>query len=66
MYQAGEAVAAAADEGAPRLGDGFLKVAESAGGYGAKIDHPDALPDALQQCAAGSLARVVRPCCTPA
>jgi len=50
MYPAGEAIAAAQFEARLASGMDFSKVAESAGGYGVKIDHPDALPDAIQQC----------------
>jgi acetolactate synthase-1/2/3 large subunit len=50
MYPAGEASAAAQFESRLASGMDFSKMAESAGGYGAKVDHPDALPDAIQQC----------------
>jgi acetolactate synthase-1/2/3 large subunit len=50
MYPGGEAIAAAQFEARLASGMDFSKVAESAGGYGARIDHPDALPDAIQQC----------------
>jgi len=50
MYPAGEAFAAAQFEARLATGMDFSKVAESAGGYGVKVDHPDALPDAIQQC----------------
>ena len=50
MYPAGEATAAAQFEARLASGMDFSKVAESAGGYGAKVDHPDALPDAIQAC----------------
>jgi len=50
MYPAGEAFAAAQFEARLASGMDFSKVAESAGGYGVKVDHPDALPDAIQKC----------------
>jgi acetolactate synthase-1/2/3 large subunit len=52
MHPAGEAFAASQFEARLASGMDFSKVAESAGAYGAKIDHPDALPDAIQQCLA--------------
>lgn len=50
MYPAGEATAAAQFEARLASGMDFSKIAESAGAYGAKVDHPDALPDAIQHC----------------
>jgi acetolactate synthase I/II/III large subunit len=50
MYGEGEAVAASAYEAQLAGGMDFSKLAESAGAYGAKIDHPDAVADALQAC----------------
>ncbi len=50
MYPSGEASAAAQFESRLAPGVDFSKIAESTGGYGAKVDHPDALPDAIQQC----------------
>jgi acetolactate synthase-1/2/3 large subunit len=52
MYPAGEATAASRFEARLASGMDFSKVAESAGAYGAKVDHPDALPDAIQVCLA--------------
>lgn len=52
MYPEGDARASAQFEAhlAPNMD--FTKVVESAGGYGARVDHPDALPDALRRCIA--------------
>jgi acetolactate synthase I/II/III large subunit len=50
MYPAGEAIAAAQFEARLAAGMDFSKIVESAGGYGVKVDHPDALPDAIQHC----------------
>lgn len=50
MYPAGDATATAQFEARLATGMDFSKVAESAGAYGAKIEHPDALPDAIQHC----------------
>src|SRR4029077_689981 len=50
MYDHGEAVAASEFEANLASGMDFSKVAESAGGYGARTDHPDALADALRAC----------------
>ncbi len=50
MYPAGDAVGSAQFEARLAPGMDFSKIAESAGAYGAKIEHPDALPDAIQHC----------------
>ena len=50
MYPAGEAASAAQFEARLASGMDFSKLAESAGAFGAKVDHPDALPGAIQQC----------------
>ena len=50
MYPKGEATTAAQFEARLASGMDFSKVAESAGAYGAKVDHPDALPDAIRHC----------------
>jgi len=52
MYPDGDAKAGAQFESRLAPGMDFTKVAESAGGYGAKVDHPDALPDAIRACIA--------------
>jgi acetolactate synthase-1/2/3 large subunit len=68
MFPAGEAIAAAQFEARLASGMDFSKVAESAGGYGVKIDHPDALPDAIQRCLAEvrrGRSAVLHACVTP-
>lgn len=52
MYPEGEAKASAQFESRLAPDMDFAKVVESAGGFGAKVDHPDALPDALRGCIA--------------
>ncbi len=50
MYPDGAAMASSQFESLLAPAMDFSKIAESAGGFGAKVDHPDALPDALRQC----------------
>jgi acetolactate synthase-1/2/3 large subunit len=50
MYPAGDAIGTAQFEARLATGMDFSKIAESAGAYGAKVEHPDALQDAIQHC----------------
>ena len=50
MYGDGEAVAAAEFEANLTAGMDFSKIAESAGAYGARIDHPGSVADAVESC----------------
>jgi acetolactate synthase-1/2/3 large subunit len=52
MYPQGEANAAAQYQARLAGGMDFTKVVESAGGYGARIDHPDQVAGALERCIA--------------
>jgi acetolactate synthase-1/2/3 large subunit len=52
MYPQGEAGAAAQYQARLAGGMDFTKVVESAGGYGARIDHPDQVAGALERCIA--------------
>ena len=50
MYPQGEAFGSGQFEARLAAGMDFSKVAESAGGYGARISHPDEVPDAIGHC----------------
>jgi acetolactate synthase-1/2/3 large subunit len=50
MYPQGEANAAGEYESRLAPDIDFAKIVESAGGYGAKVSHPDEVPDAIRRC----------------
>jgi acetolactate synthase-1/2/3 large subunit len=52
MYPKGEAMDAGQFEARLAPDMDFSKVVESAGGYGARVSHPDEIPDAIRRCLA--------------